>query len=112
MPTSKLDLMVEFAVGELASGDNARVRKLVRTLAARWPSERALMISFALTSAASVLEDVLKGPATARSAGQAYRLSALVAADILAIEVLRDAPARAQDLLHYWRRVDPYFLEL
>lgn len=107
-----LDLMVEFAIADLASGEDERIRSMVRNMAIRWPGEKALAICFALTCAAADLEDAMRGETISTAANRAYKLAALVAADILAIEALKPAPARAEDLLHHWRRVDPYFLTL
>ncbi|WP_368185931.1 hypothetical protein [Aestuariibius sp. HNIBRBA575] len=104
--------MVEFVIEELASGQSFRVARLVRALARKWPGEKALMISFALTNAASELEDLVSGDSSAASAERAYRLAALVAGDVLAIEAMGRDVVLGRDLLHYWRRVDPYFLNL
>jgi hypothetical protein len=41
-----------------------------------------------------------------------YRLSALIAADVHAVQSMGQAPSAAGDLLHFWRRVDPLFLRL
>ena len=107
-----LDLMIETAVACLAAADRQEARKIVRTLAQRWPTEPALSISFALTSAAATVEDVVDSPEALATAQTGYRLAALVAADIFAVESMGQAPALGQDLLHFWRRVDPYFLNL
>lgn len=110
MSVDPLDLMIEFAVAALASGDPTRTGALVRTLAQDFSGEKALSVCFAITSAAASIEDVVRheGPGTPPTLG--YKLAALVAADILAIEALGDRTAKAVDLLHFWRRVDPYFL--
>lgn len=110
MPQEPLDLMIEFAVSALASGDALRTGALVRRLAQDFSGEKALLLCFALTTAAAAIEDVMRhdGPGPPPALG--YKLAALVAADILAIEALYDRTATAIDLLHFWRRVDPYFL--
>ena len=110
MHQGALDLMIEFAIGELASGDPDRSRALVRAMAHRWPEEKALMICFAMASAASQLEDIFATSQDAIPPASAYKMAALVAADILAIEEMGRTPACGRDLLHFWRRVDPYFL--
>ncbi len=110
MHRGNIDLMIEYSVAVLATGDAKRTCALVRDLARKWPREKALSICFAITSAASQFEDLVKGQAA--PAALAYKLSALVAADILAIEALGRQPATGQDLLHFWRRVDPYFFEI
>jgi hypothetical protein len=107
-----LDLMIEFFIEELAAGYSERVARSVRVAVQKWPEEKALTISFALTNAASELEDVVSGDNSRESANRAYRLAALVAADVLAIEAMGRNPVLARDLLFYWRRMDPDFLQL
>lgn len=110
--SGKVDLMIEFAVTYLAGENHREVGKMVRRMAQRWPDEPALGIVFAITSAAASLEDMVDTK-TARNVSQrGYQLAALVAADVYAIESMGQAPAVGQDLLHFWRRVDPYFLNL
>lgn len=112
MHQGTLDLMVEFALGELASGEDARIRALVRRAAARWPDEKALTICFALTSASASLDEAMRGQSVRGAVDAGYRFAALVAADVLAIEAMRDGPVLGRDLGQFWRRVDPYFLNL
>lgn len=112
MVADVLDQMLEFAIGELASGQPQRIARLVRVMAAKWPDEKALTISFALTSAASELEDIFSGPQNVDNANRAYRLAALVAADVLAAEAMGRQKVTGRDLQHYWRRMDPYFLNI
>jgi len=104
--------MIEYAVACLATEDHREIRKMVREMAQAWPNEAALAIAFAITSAASTFEDMVVSPTSHKSAHLGYRLAALVAADVYAIEAMGQAPAKGQDLLHFWRRVDPYFLKL
>lgn len=104
--------MAEFALRELASGDSTRIRGLVRQLAADWPEEKALSISFALSSAAATLEEAMRGPSVQAATDAAFRFAALVAADTLAIEAMRPGPVLGRDLGHFWHRVDPYFLKI
>lgn len=111
MHQETLELMIEFAVAELASGDLTRIGRIVRTLAQLYPDEKALLLCFALTSAAAAVEDVIRGADGPNAPSPGYKLSALVAADILAVEAITNRSARALDLLHFWRRVDPYFLQ-
>lgn len=108
-----LDLMIEFVLEELLSGDTGRRRALVRRLAERWPGESALTISFALTSATATIEDTLRDSRTADPVVPlGYRLSALVSADVHAIQAMGQVPAMAEDLLHFWRRADTPYLNL
>lgn len=110
---SVIDRMIAFALEELASGSDARRRGLVRHICLRWPEAPALSVVFAMTSAAAMLEDNIKRDADATAvAPLAYRLAAILAADIYAVESMGQTPATAQDLLHFWRRVDSYFLDI
>jgi hypothetical protein len=110
MQTGNLDQMIAFAIEVLASGDDHRIGGLVRMMAHEFPNEPALALCFALTSAASALEDIFDEEKA--SADRAYRLAALVAADVLAVEAMGQTQAKTGHLLHFWRRVDPYFLNL
>lgn len=105
------DLMIEYAVACLASDDHQQIKAMVREMARSWPNEAALGIAFAITSAASFYEDSIDTQSSKRSTRLGYRMAALVAADIYAVESMGQSPAKGQDLLHFWRRMDPYFLE-
>ncbi len=111
--TAALDQMIEFAMEELLSGNAQRKRAMVRRMAERWPAEPALAMAYALTSATSSIEDSF-GDAAANDPviPLGYRLSALVSADIHAVQMMGQVPSVAEDLLHFWRRVDPLFLRL
>ncbi|WP_303435472.1 hypothetical protein [Octadecabacter sp. 1_MG-2023] len=85
---------------------------MIRVMARRWPGVPALSIAFAVTSAAASFEDVVESKSSAAIAALAYRVAALVAADAFAVESMGQVRATAQDLLHFWHRVDPYFLKL
>jgi hypothetical protein len=108
-----IDNIIEFALEELLSGSDGRRRAMVRRMCEVWPDVPALSIVFAVTSAAARFEDNFsRGSDTERLAAFAYRLAALLAADVYAVESMGHRPAKANDLLHFWRRVDPWFLEL
>jgi hypothetical protein len=113
MGAKTIDEMTEFAIEALLSGHDWRRRAVVRHLALRWPSVPALMLVFALTSAAALIEDSF-GPegGSDRVSTLGYKLAALLAADIFALEAMGRCPAKSRDLLHFWRRVDTYFLKL
>ncbi len=105
--------MVEYALEELMSGDDARRRALVRRMCLKFPSVPALSMVFALTSAASMVEDNLSRESDcAAVAAFGFKLAALLAGDVYAVESMGYRPARSHDLLHFWRRVDGYFLDL
>lgn len=113
MQPTPIDEMIEFVLEELVTGSDARRRALVRKLCMEWPSVPALSVCFAITSAASLVEDNLGRNGVDETLGPwVYKMTALLAADVYAVESMGHAPAKARDLLHFWRRVDPYFLEL
>lgn len=108
-----LDQMIEFATEELLSGDGARKRAMVRRMAERWPREPALALAYAVTAATGGIEDAFgEGSAGDPAVPLGYRLSALVSADVHAVQSMGQVPSLAGDLLHFWRRVDPLFLRL
>lgn len=105
--------MIEFALEALLSGRDGRRRAVVRRMVMRWPDAPALQIVLAISSAGALIEDSLGG--TTQDAGEAalaYKLAALLAADVFALEQSGYAPATARDLLSFWRLIDPYFLRL
>jgi hypothetical protein len=101
--------MVEFVMEELLSGQEVRRRQVIRRLAERWPQEPALALVYALTSATGAIADSF-GAVPDPVVPLGYRLAALAAADIHAVQAMGQVPATAEDLLHFWRRVDPLFL--
>lgn len=111
MKAAELDEMIELALEALLSGDDARRRGLVRAMVTRWPDVSALQIVFALTSAGAAVEDTF-GSGTEGAQALAYKLAAVLSADVFALQEMGRCPAKARDLLHFWRRVDPYFLSL
>ena len=111
--SATLDHMIEFAIEELMSGNGQRRRAMVRRMAERWPAEPALGLAYAVTCATEAIEDTF-GEAAAREpvVPLGYRLSALMSADVHALQSMGQMPSLAADLLHFWRRVDPLFLRM
>lgn len=108
-----LDQMIEFAMEELLSGSGNRKRAMVRKMAERWPTEPALALVYAVTSATGAIEDTFSDAAQQDPViPLGYRLSALISADVHAVQSMGQQPPVAEDLLHFWRRVDPLFLRL
>ena len=98
---------------ELLSGNPGRRRAMVRRMAERWPEEPALALVYAVTSATEMIEDTFAERAAADPiVPLGYRLSALISADVHAIQSMGQVPSVAEDLLHFWRRVDPLFLRI
>lgn len=112
-PRVALDEMIEFVMEELLSGRTDRKRAMVRRMAERWPDAPALTLAYAITSATAAIEDTFGEAAELDPVVPlGYRLSALVSADIHALHSMGQMPSVAEDLLHFWRRVDPPFLRL
>lgn len=110
---AKLDEMTEFAMEALLSGSELRRRQMVRRMAERWPAEPALALVYAVTSATEAIEDSFGAAAAIDPVVPlGYRLSALLSADVHAIQSMGQIPSMAEDLLHFWRRVDPSYLRL
>ena len=108
----RIDQMTEFAVAALlADGDGWR--HVARDLAARWPDVPPLEIVFVLSTAAEAIGDLFMPEDSAGAPGRvAWRLAALVASDVYAMQRLGLACATAADMVAYWRDHDPYFLRL
>lgn len=106
------DTLIRFAVDRLSLQPDGW-RSLVRDLAQLWPATPALELSFVLVSAAERLLASDPRPAGVETqARHAYKLAALLALDVYAMQVAdRDGPTAA-DLHRYWTDVDPYFLRL
>ena len=108
-----LDQMIEFVMEELLSGNAQRKQAMVRNLAERWPDQPALALVYAVTSATEAIEDTFRDTKTEDPViPLGYRLSALISADVHAVQSMGQVPSVAEDLLHFWRRVDPQFLRL
>ncbi|MFQ6550801.1 hypothetical protein AAD018_000480 [Aestuariibius insulae] len=108
-----LDQMIEFAMEELLSGNSNRKRGMVRKMAETWPEEPALALVYAVTSATETIEDTFREKAPEDPViPLGYRLSALISADVHAVQSMGQVPSMAEDLLHFWRRVDPLFLRM
>ena len=107
-----LDEMIEFATEELLSGSHERRRALVRRMAQRWADEPALALCYALTSASEGIADALPDREREPAILVGFRLSALISADIHAVQAIGQVPAQSEDLLQFWRRSDPAFLRL
>lgn len=108
-----LDQMIEFVMEELLSDSSQRRRLMVRKMAEQWPHEPALALVYAVTSATEAIEESFGNAANIDPViPLGYRLSALISADVHAVQSMGQVPSVASDLLHFWRRVDPLFLRL
>jgi len=112
MTFEQLDQITHYAIETLFGNDDGW-RSLTRDLVHLWPDAGILEICFALVVAASAVESNFNAnsPSRAQSA-QAYRLAALVSADLYAMAAIGGYGSRARDLASYWRDHDSYFLTL
>jgi hypothetical protein len=107
-----LDAMTEFCIERLLAGSEGW-RGVVRDIAARWPNVPPMEMVLALVSAAEAIAGLFGPAGPAREAAtHAWRLAALLALDVYAMERSGHAHARASDCLDYWRSKDRYFLDL
>lgn len=103
------DDQTHFAMERLLEGP-ASWRGLVRDMVRRWPDRPAAEPGFALCYAASAIEGLFEtGSPAHEGSAQGYKLAALLAADLYAMERLGLPRDRARDFLTYWK-IDPYFL--
>ena len=101
----------EFAAERLLDHDG-RWRALVRDLVARWPEADPLDLVLTLVDAAAAIEHTFAAGSHAREgAAHGYRLAALLALDLHAMQRLGMRSTAASDLVAYWQ-IDNYFLRL
>lgn len=112
MTFEQLDQITHYAIETLFDGNDGW-RSVTRDLVHLWPDASILEICFALVGAASAVEGNFSAssPSRAQSA-QAYRLAALVTADLYAMVAIGGYGSNASDLAAYWRDHDDYFLTL
>ena len=104
--------MTHYAI-ETLFGDDDGWRSVTRDLVHLWPDASILEICFALVGAASAVEGQFNANSPSRAlSAQAYRLAALVTADLYAMQTIGGYGSNARDLAAYWRDHDNYFLTL
>jgi len=102
---------VAFAIERLLRSEEGW-RGLVRDLVEGWPDAPPLELGFVLVCAASAIETAFSSGSPAHEAAmEGYRLAALLAVDVHAMELLGMPHARADDLHRYWE-IDPFFAKL
>lgn len=87
-------------------------RSLVRGLVDRWPEAQPTELIYTITLAAGEIEATFApGSPSREAADQAWRLAALLGADLFAMEIAGLPRSRADDFWRYWR-IDPWFRDL
>lgn len=108
----QIDTMIDFAIERISGGPNG-YRCVVRDLAKNWPDVTGAQLVFVLVSAAHAIERVFgTGSDPANEVQQTFRLTALLASDLFALQQLGNFAPTSRDLTNYWQSHDPYFLEL
>jgi len=97
MPEILTDRMIVSVLEHAAAADRIDY-DLARALAQDHPDASGLALVFAITSAASGLEDMADDP----KAPALYRLAAMVAADLFAFEARGEATPTGRALLRLW----------
>ena len=108
----KIDQMTHFIIAALHQ-DSDGWKSVCRDLVNHWDDAQGLEICFAFSAAASAIESNFNGNSPARElSSHAYRLAALIAADIFAMQAIGGFGTQAKDLYRYWQENDDYFLQL
>ncbi|KCV81427.1 hypothetical protein ATO10_12499 [Actibacterium atlanticum] len=112
MSARDTDSMIEAIIEALVSRDDGW-RDVVRDMVRAYPESSVHELAFALTAAASAIESMYLPQSPSYPAAQrAYRLAALLGADIYAARMRRVWVDDLASLEAYWRDHDDYFLTL
>ena len=112
MSLKQIDTMVDFAIERISDGAQG-YRTVVRDLAAGWPDVTGAQLVFVLVSAAHAIERVFGStPDPSNEVQQTFRMAALLASDLFALQKIGNFAPTARDLTAYWQANDPYFLKL
>jgi len=110
---AEIDELGEFVVVRILEKDTCArrvARELVERIAQEHPQAHALTAALLLTIAANGIEETLGAGDTAAAARDVWRMAALLAVDVLAMQRGSAGAHSAADLLRYWRKSDDFFL--
>ena len=112
MSLQQIDKMIDFAIAQVSDTPDG-YRAVVRELAAKWPDVTGAQIVFVLVSAAHAIERVFDAvPEPRVEVQQTFRVAALLASDLFALQKRGNFAPSGRDLTSYWRESDPFFLNL
>ncbi|WP_298257857.1 hypothetical protein [uncultured Litoreibacter sp.] len=112
MSLQQIDTMIDFVIARISDTPNG-YRAVVRDMATQWPDVTGAQIVFVLVSAAHAFERVFEVPSEPRTeVQQTFRIAALLASDLFALQQRSNFAPTGRDLLSYWQESDPYFLTL
>lgn len=104
--------MIDFSIERISDGAQG-YRSVVRDLASQWPDVSGAQLVFVLVSAAYAIERVFGSSAEpSNDVQQTFRLAALLASDLFALQKKGNFAPTSRDLTAYWQAHDPYFLTL
>ena len=104
--------MIDFAIAQVSDTPDG-YRSVVRELAAKWPDVTGAQTVFVLVSAAHAIERVCDAiPEPRTEVQQTFRVAALLASDLFALQKRGNFAPSGCDLTSYWRENDPFFLTL
>ena len=104
--------MIDFAIAQVSDKPDG-YRAVVRNLADKWPDVTGAQMVFVLVSAAHAIEQVFDSPPEPRTDAQhTFRVAALLASDLFALQNRGYVTPVGRDLTAYWHENDPFFLNL
>ncbi|MEP3346856.1 MAG: hypothetical protein ABJN34_09475 [Litoreibacter sp.] len=112
MSLQQIDTMIDFAITQI-SGSPEGYRAVVRNLTKEWPDVTGAQIVFVLVSAANAIEQVFEAsPDPKTEVQQTFRMAALLASDLFALQQRDNFAPSGRDLSAYWNENDRFFLDL
>jgi len=108
----QIDTMIDFAIARISDTPNG-YRSVVREMAVKWPDVTGAQVVFVLVSAAHAIERVFHtAPEPRAEVQQTFRVAALLASDLFAMQMRSNFAPTGRDLIAYWKDDDPFFLNL
>ena len=112
MSLQQIDRMIDFAIARISDTPDG-YRPVVRELALEWPDVSGAQIVFVLVSSAHAIERVFDAANEPRAeVQQTFRIAALLASDLFAMQKRSNFAPTGRDLMSYWKENDPFFLNL
>ena len=112
MSLQQIDAMIDFAIAQVSDTPDG-YRAVVRDMAEKWPDVTGAQIVFVLVSAAHAIERVFgAAPEPRAEVQQTFRVAALLASDLFALQRRGNFAPSGRDLTAYWHENDPFFLTL
>jgi len=108
VPLDRIDAITRRAIETLLNGPGGW-RPLARNLVAAWPDAPPLELVFSIVSASEAIETMFAPGSPALAGAEAgYKVAALLAVDLFAMQSLGLPHHKASDFSGYWHD-DPWF---